>query len=404
QFTNLKAAGSGGGGGGASTNTGVDVLAVAPVDTTLSSLLDLASAHWGVNYRYTSTGVIEIYRLETRILRLKALAQKVSTSIKTSAGFASESSISHDNLNADIISDVKNTLLALGTTAGSVDINLSTKTALIIDTPESIARMEEYLESENKRLSRRITLVVEQLFVTAKDEKAFAFDWNSLNSKLQGTSTAVFAGVGKLTGDNTTVGTLTTNIKGNGLLSGSKLVIDALSDAGLSVVSRSFPMSTLNGSATSVGLPTIFDYIASVQISQLATGGAGGVATLQPLVTVTQKDDKFGVFLTCTPEAQDNGEILVSYVISDRSGTLTPYSTLGSTVQQRNITEASLIARTVLRSGVTQMIGGLDESTETTKKRRIDDDAPIVLGGSNTTSQNKRRILILMTAVAEDGV
>ena len=76
----------------------------------------------------------------------------------------------------------------------------------------------------------------------------------------------------------------------------------------------------------------------------------------------------------------------------------------GTTVQQRNIKEANLTARTVLRSGVTHLIGGLDETLSEGTSRRLDDNAPIVLGGSDATNQSKRHMVLLVTAIAEDSI
>ena len=166
---------------------------------------------------------------------------------------------------------------------------------------------------------------------------------------------------------------------------------------------RSFPLSTTNGNSITIGLPTIFDYVSSVS-SNAASTTTGTVSS----PTIVQKEDKYGAFLTVTPEAQDDGQILVSVNLADRSGVLKPYTVQvqgsGTTVQQRNIQEANLSARTVMRSGTTQLIGGLDEVQNDSTTRRFDKDAPLLLGGSDSVNQNKRRIILLITAIVEDNI
>lgn len=386
---------------GASPNGGAApsaTLTVAPVDMQLSTLLDMASAAWAVKYRLADDGAIEIYRTETKVLRLKALAQKVTNSVTSSTGFASESKSTFDNTATDVLASMRMSLMALGTIGGSLDINSDSKAVIVTDTPEAIARIEAYLESENKRLARRITLVVEELFVTNKNGREASIDWNALYTEvnagftLTSPATLVGANIGQLG---------FTAVNGSG--KGSTLFLKALDQMGLSATRRSFPLSTTNGNSVTIGLPTIFDYVASVS-SSAVTSTTGTVSA----PTIVQKEDKYGAFLTVTPEAQDDGQILLSVNLADRSGTLTPYTVVvqgsGTTVQQRNIQEANLTTRTVMRSGTTHLIGGLDESQSDSTKRRVDADAPMLLGGSDSVNLNRRRIILLVTAIIEDNI
>ena len=399
-------AATGGGAGGATggspgaTATQSPLLSVAPIEMELNTLLDLADATWGVNHRVRDNGTIDIYRLDTRVLRLKALAQKIPSTVTTSAGFKDESKTTYENTATDALSSMKTALMALGTMAGSVEINPDSKSVIVTDTPEAIARIEAYLESENKRLTRRITLVFEQLYVTSKQGRETAIDWNVLFTKTSGAS-ANWLSPASLGTDN--AGKATLNAASMGNYAGSTGFIKALDEMGLTVTRRTFPISTLSGNAQTIGLPTIFDYVASVT-SSTSTGTTGTFSA----PTITQKEDKYGVFLTVTPEAQDDGQILIGLNVADRSGTLKGYTVqingTGTTVQQRNINEANLTARTVLRSGVTHLIGGLDEALSEGASRRLDDNAPIVLGGSDATNQSKRHMVLLVTAIAEDSI
>ncbi|WP_143474171.1 hypothetical protein [Limnohabitans sp. JirII-31] len=404
QFALRRGAGGGGGaapaGGGVGGAPQADLLTIPPVDIELNALLDLADATWGVNHRLTDTGTIEIYRLESRVLRLKALAQRIPSTVTSSAGFKDESKTTYENTAVDVLTSIKTSLTALGTQAGTIDINLDTKSVVVVDTPEAIARIEAYLESENKRLTRRITLIFEELYVTNVQGREAVIDWNVLYTKTNGA-----------TGSLTSPGSLATLNGGKvgfsaatmGDYAGSTGFIRALSEMGLMVNRRTFPISTLSGNAQTIGLPTVFDYVASVT-SSTTTSTSGTYSA----PTVTQKEDKYGVFLTVTPEAQDDGQILIGLNLADRSGTLTGYTVQvngsGTTVQQRNIKEANLTARTVVRSGVTHLVGGLDEALNTASARRMDENAPIVLGGSDLTSQTTRRIVLLVTAIAEDSI
>ncbi len=405
QFAQRRGAGASAGapstGGTAGASSGqADLLSVAPVDMELNTLLDLADATWGVHHRVSDNGTIEIYRLDTRVLRLKALAQRIPSTVTTSAGFKDESKTTYENTATDALASMKTSLMALGTMAGSLEINPDSKSVIVTDTPPAIARIEAYLESENKRLTRRITLVFEQLYVTHSLGREMAIDWNLLYTKTSG-ATASLVSPGSLASENAGKSGFSASTTGN--YAGSTGFIKALDEMGMTVTRRTFPISTLSGNAQTIGLPTIFDYVASVT-SSTSTGTTGTFSA----PTVTQKEDKYGVFLTVTPEAQDDGQILIGLNMADRSGTLTGYTVQvngsGTTVQQRNIKETNLTARTVVRSGVTHMIGGLEEAVSQGTSRRLDDNAPIILGGSDSTSQAKRHIVLLVTAIAEDSI
>ncbi|MEY2621837.1 MAG: hypothetical protein RIT26_1657 [Pseudomonadota bacterium] len=401
QFTTRR---SGGAAPAAAPTSGKpDLMSVVPVDITLNRLLELANSTWDVHHRLLEDGSIEIYRLETRVLRLKALAQKNPSSVRISSGFNQESVVSIDSTSTDALADMKQSLLSLGTMAGSVDINLNTKAALVTDTPEAIARMETFIEQENKRLTRRISMVIDQIFVTNETKRELSIDWQLIGTRLG--RQINLNGPTTLATDVAARGALLTTPKGgNSATTNSQLVLQALAEQGFTVTRRSFPISALNGSTVSVGLPTIFDYVQSVQSNTVSTT-AGGTFSAP---TIVQREDRFGVFLNCTLEAQDSGEILASISLSDRSGTLTPYTVSvagnNNTVQQRHITEATMINRTVLRTGVTQLVGGLEEAARDSTERRLGPDAPIALGGSDSRNQSGRRIILLVTAFAEDGV
>ena len=381
-------------------NQAQELLSVAPVDMDLNTLLDMADATWGVSHRVTENGTIEIFRLETRVLRLKALSQKIPNVITTSSGFKEESKTTYENTATDVLTSMKASLLAMGTVAGSIEINPESKSVIVTDTPDAIARIESYLETENKRLTRRITLIVEELFVTNKHGREVSIDWTLLYKRANGVNDS-FTSPKSLASTNP--GSLGFSASSTSQYSGSTAILQALDEMGLTVTRRTFPVSTLNGNAQTIGLPTVFDYVASVA-SNTSTSSLGSVSA----PTITQKEDKYGVFLTVTPEAQDDGQILVALNLADRTGTLTPYTVQvqgsGTTIQQRNIQEANLTGRTVVRTGVTHLIGGLDESVNGSNSRRFDEKAPLILGGSDATNQSSRRIILLVTAVAEDSI
>lgn len=383
-------------GGGAQSQNLVIPLTEMP----LSQFLELVASHYGVNYRVTDTGSVEIFRIETRVLRLRALAQKITNSVTVNTGFESQSKTTFTNTADDAIKNMKEAMLSLGTNAGDLIINPETKAVIVTDTPAAIARIEAYIDVENKRLTRRITVVMEELVVTNKTGNEVSVDWNVV-FKAAGVSSGTQTSPSSLA--SSTASALALGVGGLGKFAGTALAVKALNEMGLTTVVRSMPLSTLNGSAASIGMPTIFDYV-----SQITSNSISNTSGTVSSPSIQQKEEKVGAFFSVTPEAQDDGTILLSYTLQDRAGNLTPYTVsvggVATTIQQRNIQEISLAQRTVVRAGITHLVGGLDENTQSSTSRRLDVNAPIALGGSNSIHQNARRVLLLVTAVAEEGV
>lgn len=370
-------------------------------DTPLIRLLDTIASAYDVSYRLTSDGTLEFYRLDTRTWRVNALAQRLSSRTTQATGFEENSVTSFEIRDSDALSSIRAMVFSMGTLAGTVAVTPETKAITVTDTPEVLDRIGKYIDDENKRLTRRVTLVLEQFYVSEKNNREFSIDWSLVYGALgsNGVNKA-FTSPGSLASD-TSGGMSFSPMGGN--LKGSSLLVKALNQQGLVVQHRSFPMSTQNGVPVSIGLPTIFDYVQKVTFAQIGTG-----TNTQAAPSVEQKEERIGTYLTVTPEAFDNGQVSVVASFQDRTGVLNPYTLsaggFSTTVQQRNIEGMSSLGRTVMRVGVPTVIGGISESINTTKERRLDESLPVAIGGSDTVNKSKRNMILVVTAIAEDGL
>ena len=372
-------------------------------DITLVRLLDTIAASYSVSYKLANDGALEFYRLDARTFRIKALTQKLTAKLSQITGFDANSNTSFEIKDSDALESIRKTVLSIGTVAGTVTVSPETQALIVSDTPESLERISLYLEGENKRLTRRVTLVMDQFYVSSKNESEFSLDWNLIYGALaSGTSAGDRAVLSPASLASAVSGSLSmTQLTGK--FAGTKLLVNALNEQGLLVQHRSFPLSTQNGVPVSLGMPTIFDYVQEVTFTPIGTGNTTAAAP-----TVKQKEERIGTYLTVTPEAQDDGQVIISVNFQDRTGTLTPFTIsaggFSSTIQQRNIDELSNMARTVVRVGVPTVIGGMSEVVDASRGRRLDDLAPILLGGSDAVKRSKRSMILVVTAIAEDGV
>ena len=390
-------AASPGGAGSGKTGT-ADTLAVTPINMKLSDLLDTAAAAWAIKYRVANDGAIELFRTETRVLRLKALSQKVNHTDTQITGFDASSKTTFENITSDVLEGMRKSLLALGTNAGTLDVNIDSQAVIVNDTPEAIARIEAYIEAENKRLTRRIKVTVEQLEVTDNKNNEAAVNWTALYNQLEGLISVTSPAT--VTGSN--AGVLGFKPSASQAV-GSSLLINALQERGLNVIHRAYVRTTVSGNTISMGHPTLFDYVQKITTTAV-TGSTGTISA----PTIEQKEDKYGDYFNITPQAQDDGQVLVSIIMGTRSGTLNPYTVqvngAGTTVQQRNIKEISDSGRTVIRAGIPHLFSLFEEQQSLSAARRLDQDAPIILGGSDVANQTKRHTFLLVTAVIEDNI
>ncbi|VCU69077.1 Bacterial type II and III secretion system protein [Pigmentiphaga humi] len=372
----------------------------------LPRLLDLAANRLGVHWKYESDAIV-FYRTETRTFNVRALTLKATSaaSLGRSAGgssgsFESASATRIESGTGDALAAVKGKLEPFLTRAGVIAANGDASGLVVVtDVPESLDRIAAFLERENKALTRRVRLMFEEIELVAKNQNEHGIDWNLVYRR---TRDAVQGG---------TPGSLVSDIAGAGLglsitggrWDGTALVLKALSEVGTITRHTTVPLQTLNRRPVTHAVRTTFTYIDQVQVTTVAS--AAGTSTAP---SVTQKEETVGSFLTVIPDAQDDGQILLS--IAYDSTVAQPLKTLtfgasGSQVQlqQKTVDGMGTVQQVELRPGQPVLVSGFERSQEQYDKRRLDDDAPLLLGGSGKASRERRSTVVLITAQVEEG-
>jgi hypothetical protein len=63
-----------------------------------------------------------------------------------------------------------------------------------------------------------------------------------------------------------------------------------------------------------------------------------------------------------------------------------------------------VIQEVPVRSGRTEVIGGIELLTTNNTNRRLAEDMPLITGGYNQSTKSKSVTILLVTAVVEEGV
>ena len=364
----------------------------------LPRLLDLIANRLGVYWRHVD-GSIEFYRVETRTFDVRALNLKATASAalgRRSGGdqgaFESSAATRFDSQGQDSLAAVRAKLDPMLTRAGNVVANTDASNLIVVtDTREALDRVGVFLDRENRALTRRVRLLFERVEVMVRDTTEQGIDWN------------VLAGRFALLAPGTTVGAAAASI-GYRAENGSSAAVRALSELGTVVHHSAVPLQGLNRRPMTHAVRTTFSYVDQVQSTTVAS--ASGTTTAP---TVSQKEETVGSFLTIVPDAQDDGQILLS--VSYDNTVAQPLKTLsfGSgaseiKLQQKTVDGIGTVQQLQVRPGQPVIVSGFERDQTQYDRRTLDRNAPILLGGSGTTTRERLFTLLILTAQPEEGL
>ena len=372
----------------------------------LPRILDLVANRLGVYWKYED-GVIQIFRTETRVFNVRALTLKASAAASLgrsgkAAGnaFESVSATRIETEGGSVLDAVKAKLEPFLTRSGVVVANGEASGLVVItDTRETLDRIGLYLERENKALTRRVRLVFEEVEVVSNNTNEQGIDWNLVFSKSEaalrlGSATSL---VSSLAGSGIGVSAV------GGRWTGSSAILKALSEVGTILRRTTVPLQTLNRRPVTHAVRTTFTYIDQVQVTTVASSAGTSTAP-----SVTQKEETVGSFLTLIPDAQDDGQILLSIAYDNTVAQPLKTLTFGSSsnqvqLQQKTVDGMGTVQQVELRPGQPIVISGFERTQDQYDRRRIDEGAPMLFGGSGKTQRNRSSTVVIVTAQVEEG-
>ncbi|CAM3709963.1 Type IVB pilus formation outer membrane protein, R64 PilN family [Bordetella sputigena] len=377
----------------------------------LPRVLDALAWRLGVYWRYTD-GAIEFYRTETRVFDVRALTLNARADARLGRaasageeGFQNTSNTTLSSGDHDAMDSVRARIEPFLTRAGTVTAAPGAGNSIVVnDTRDALEQVARFLERENKALTRRVRLVFEEITVVGKDQAKAGIDWNLLYQGARAAASLASAG---LAGSST--GWASAGVE-NGLFGGSKAIIAALSEIGTIVRHSSVPVLTLNRRPVTHAVRTTFSYVDQVQggVSGPVAPGHALHQGLLPTVSINQKQETVGSFLTLVPDAQDDGQILLSIAYDNTVAQPLKSLTFGKAnnpleVQQITIDGNGMVQQVELRAGQPMIISGFDRREDEYDRRRLTPGAPYALGGSDRASTQRATTVIIVTAQVEEG-
>ena len=371
----------------------------------LARILDRIGARLGVMWRYDS-GRIEFYRTETRVFNVRALTLNANADASLgfnrsgkNEGFASTSKTTLSGGKHELLEVMRLRIEPFLSLAGILVAEPGASSSIVVtDTPEVLQRIAHYLEQENKALTRRVRMVFEEVTLVMRDTAEAGLDWNLVFSSAKVAAAAAMPGSGLVEAASVGVGL------NEGPFKGSEAVIRALGQIGQVVRRSSVPVLTLNRRPITHAVRTTFSYIDKVQTIALATGT--GMAL--PSVSVSQKEETVGSLLTLVPDAQEDGQILLSVAYDNTVAQPLKSITFGDKsnplqLQQVTIDGNGTVQQVVLRPGQPMVVSGFERRQEESEGRRLNPGIPMALGGSDRASTQHLTTVIVVTAQVEEG-
>jgi type IVB pilus formation R64 PilN family outer membrane protein len=275
---------------------------------------------------------------------------------------------------------------------------------VITDTPEVLGEIASYLERENRILTRRIRLIFEEITLVTNQDAEFGLDWDSLweQGKIAASLSSTFAGA-SVAGAAAMVSARPSSAVR------SQAVLKALSKYGTVLRHVTIPVLTLNRRPVTHAVRTTFSYIDQVKSTQPADNGPSVSRAGLGSVSVSQKEETVGAFLTLVPDAQENGQILLSVAYDNTVAQPLKSLVVGEPnsrlqIQQITIDGHGTVQQVALKAGQPMLISGFDSKHDESERSRLSPEAPLVLGGMERAKQGRTATLMIVTAQVEEGL
>jgi len=378
---------------------------------TFKGLLDTAAARFGVSWKYAD-GVIQFFHTDARTYQIHAVPGDSSFTANVSSGSTgvgsgtgggsggggggSGGSVSANNSQntavaskLSVYTSIENAIKVMLSPHGKVLASPATGAITVVDTPDSLERIGAYIDNENKALARQIVLNVTVLSVSLNRGDEYGIDWK-----------LVYGGIKRKYGINNNFPGLAGNpvafsagILGMSKLSGSEVIIRALSEQGKVRRQTTASVVTLNNQPVPVQVARQTSYLQSSQTSIVAQ--VGTASSLVPGVVSS------GFNMSILPHVLTNGTVMLQFSmdISTLRG-LRRIDSGSSHIETPELDTRNFLQRVAMKSSETLIISGFEQTDENIDNRGVGTPKNMLLGGGVTANSNKEVIVILITPVA----
>ncbi len=381
----------------------------------LSGLLSQVATDLDLLWYFDKTSIV-FYETETRTFTLYALGTEVSYQTAMNTDDGNQVSLESTLKEWDEVEGAISSIIGKG---GNSDFTVSRSLGTITVTapPSILARVGEYIERQNKRLSQLVTIDVKVLQVSISNDSAFGLNLaaainstsglnivanpknNLATTEASAMNIAVLSNeVSALTGATHTVngtevaGAYTQNDIMKGSLSGvagSNALIQALAKQGKVSLVTNVGVTTRNNRVAPVNNTRTTGYIKRFESRNFTTVESS---------TVDQDDLETGFSMQLLPNVLENGKILLLFRMSVRELLKMSTQTIGEvTLQLPEVEERSFMQEIIMESGQMLVVSGFEKQNNSDTRYGLGDPDFMALSGSRETSAQRDVLVVILT-------
>ena len=381
----------------------------------LSGLLSQVATDLDLMWYYDKTDIV-FYETETKTFALYALGTEISyqTAVQTDDGnqVSLESTLKEwdevENAISGIIGRTENADFTVSRSLGTITVTAP---------PSILARIGEYIDRQNKRLSQLVTIDVKVLQVSISNESAFGLNLaaainsasgldivanpknnlatteaSSMNIAVLSNTVSELTGATHLENGDLVGGAYTPDQIANGSLSGiagSSALIEALAKQGKVSLVTNVGVTTRNNRVAPVNNTRTTGYIKRFESRNFTTVESS---------TVDQDDLETGFSMQLLPNILENGKILLLFRMSVRELLRMSTQTIGEvTLQLPEVEERSFMQEIIMESGQMLVVSGFEKQDNSDTRYGLGDPDFMALSGSRETAAKRDVLVVILT-------
>ena len=381
----------------------------------LSGLLSQVATDLDLLWYYDKNSIV-FYETETKTFTLYALGTEVAYQTSVSTDNSNEVSLESTLKEWD---EVENAIESIIGKAYNADFTVSRSlgTITVTASPSILARVGEYIERQNKRLSQLITIDVKVLQVTISNDSAFGLNLaaainstsglnivanpknnlasteaSSMNIAVLSNAVSALTGATHMEGSSLVEGAYTQDQIMNGSLSGaagSNALIEALAKQGKVSLVTNVGVTTRSNRVAPVSNTRTTGYIKRFESRNFTTVESS---------TVDQDDLETGFTMQLLPNVLENGKILLLFRMSVRELLRMSTQTIGEvTLQLPEVEERSFMQEVIMESGQMLVVSGFEKQKGSDTRYGLGDPDFMALSGSRETSASREVLVVILT-------
>lgn len=381
----------------------------------LSGLLSQVATDLDLLWYYDKSSIV-FYETETKTFTLFALGTDISYQTAVQTDDNGQVVLESNLKEWDEIETAITGIIGKSSNAG-FNVSRSLGTITVTAPPSVLARVGEYIERQNKRLSQLVTIDVKVLQVSISNKSVFGLNLaaainsasglnivanpknnlatpeaSTMNIAVLSNTLSALTGATHTENGGVVDGAYTQDQINNGSLArgaGSTALIEALAKQGKVSLVTNVGVTTRNNRVAPVSNMTSTGYIKRFESRNFTTVESS---------TVDQEDLETGFSMQLLPNVLENGKILLLFRMSVRELLKMSTQTIGEvTLQLPEVEERSFMQEVIMESGQMLVVSGFEKQTNNDTRYGLGDPDFMALSGSRESEAGRDVLVIILT-------